>query len=54
MTLTGGRPMKRIGFAFTDVVTGESVYIYEDYFGRTYIANEGFTLFRSGWKTTNY
>lgn len=41
--------MKRTGFAFTDVVSGKPVYYYEDFFGRTYMAEAGFTFERVGY-----
>lgn len=36
--LTGGRPMRRVGFAFTDVVSGDAVYVMEDTYGRLWLA----------------
>ena len=45
-TLTGGRPMINIGFAFTDVVTREPVYYYLDQFGRKWMAHNKWGEFR--------
>ncbi len=44
--LTGGRPMKRICFMFTDVVSGKPVYRFEDAYGRPWMANHRWALFR--------
>lgn len=46
-TLTGGRPMKREGFAFTDIVSGLPVHRYRDAFGNLWLADNGsWSLFR--------
>lgn len=44
--LTGGRPMKLIGFAFTDVVDGQAVNYYIDKFDRVWMANSRWSRFR--------
>lgn len=44
--LTGGRPMRRIGYAFTDIVSGKAVYRWEDRYGRKWLAEEAWSLFR--------
>ncbi len=44
--LLGGRPMKRVGFAFTDRVSGRSVNYYRDRYGRYWMAEHGWALFR--------
>lgn len=36
--LLGGRPMKRIASGFVDIVSGNSVDLYEDSFGRRWYA----------------
>ena len=41
MFLTGGRPMTVIGDGFTDIVSGERVKIYRDYYGREWMASAG-------------
>jgi hypothetical protein len=46
MWLTGGRPMKPIEKRFTDVVTGRDVWLYEDAFGRRWLAFEPWSWFR--------
>jgi len=43
---TGGRPMIKGKAAFIDVVTGNDVYYYTDYYGREWLAEEGFYSFR--------
>lgn len=51
--LTGGRPMRAIDDnRFTDVVDGKRVGLYEDKFGRTYLANHGWSWFRVGINST--
>lgn len=45
--LTGGRPMKREGYAFTDKVSGKGVEYRRDSFGRLWLADGGaWSLFR--------
>lgn len=44
--LTGGRPMKREGFAFVDLISGKSVCYYSDAFGRRWLAKGPWSLFR--------
>lgn len=44
--LTGGRPMARTGFAFTDSVSRESVCYYTDKLGRNWLATGAWSLFR--------
>ena len=44
--VTGGRPMKRVEYRFTDMITGHPVYYYEDTFGRIWMATSAWALFR--------
>ena len=45
--LTGGRPMKREGYAFRDVVSGRGVEYRRDLLGRLWLADGGpWSLFR--------
>lgn len=44
--LTGGRPMRRDGFAFTDRVSGESVCYWTDRLGRRWLATGAWSWFR--------
>jgi hypothetical protein len=44
--LTGGRPMKRIRHAFTDIVVGKPVYEFKDRFGRRFLAYNCWAWFR--------
>jgi hypothetical protein len=44
--LTGGRPMIREGFNFTDRVSGESVCDYRDRLGRRWMATSKWARFR--------
>ena len=46
MKLTGGRPMKFEGHAFTDHVSGEAVRYYVDFFGRRWLATHSWSSFR--------
>lgn len=46
MTITGGRPMRHISFAFTDVVSGRPVHRFVDAFGRTWLAEGRWSRFR--------
>lgn len=46
MKLTGGRPMRKIGYAFADKVSGKSVNYYVDYFGNVWMANGAWSKFR--------
>ena len=43
---TGGRPMKRLDYRFTDHISGDPVYYYEDTFGRIWMATSAWALFR--------
>lgn len=43
-----GRPMTRVGFAFTDTVVNEPVYYYRDTFGRLWMAQGAWARFRVG------
>lgn len=49
--LTGGRPMVRERFAFTDIVSGDKIYHFTDRLGRRWIATSPWALFRV---TTEY
>lgn len=44
--LTGGRPMTKVCFMFTDVVSGEPVYRFEDTYGRAWMATHRWSFFR--------
>lgn len=44
--LTGGRPMRREGFAFVDRISGKSVCYYTDAFRRRWLATGPWSLFR--------
>lgn len=44
--ITGGRPMKLIGFAFINVVDGRAVNYYIDKFDRIWMANGPWSRFR--------
>jgi len=44
--LTGGRPMKKLSYAFLDVVSKRDVYYFEDRFGRTWLAESPWSIFR--------
>lgn len=44
--LTGGRPMRFKGRAFTDVVVGKAVNDYTDGLGRDWLAHGAWSLFR--------
>lgn len=44
--LLGGRPMKFDGYAFRDIVDGQQVYYYRDGYGRRWMANGQWSLFR--------
>lgn len=44
--LSGGRPMSKVIYAFRDVVKHEPVFIFEDHFGRYWMANNRWSLFR--------
>ena len=41
-TIISRLTMKRIGYNFTDSVSGEGVYDYEDKYGEKYMANYPF------------
>ena len=43
---TGGRPMRRLDYRFTDHISGDPVYYYEDTFGRIWMATSAWALFR--------
>ena len=44
--LTGGRPMQRQDYRFTDVVSGKPVFHFRDFFGRLWLAEHPWALFR--------
>lgn len=44
--LVGGRPMQRLGFAFTDKVSGKPVFYWRDAFGREWMAEHRWAWFR--------
>lgn len=44
--ITGGRPMKRLSYRFTDHISGKCVYHYEDLYGRVWMATSSWALFR--------
>lgn len=44
--LTGGRPMKKTGYAFTDKVTGKSVFYWKDDIGLNWLAEHAWSSFR--------
>lgn len=44
--LTGGRPMVRGEYRFTDILTGKPVYYFTDYFGRVWLATHKWASFR--------
>lgn len=44
--LTGGRPMQIMGYSFTDIVSGLPVFVCKDTFGRYWLANGRWSLFR--------
>jgi hypothetical protein len=44
--LTGGRPMRREGYAFTDQVTGKGVLYFRDRLGRKWLAEGPWSFFR--------
>lgn len=44
--ILGGRPMKCDGFAFTDIVSGHSVYAWTDTLGRRWLAEYSWSWFR--------
>jgi len=44
--VTGGRPMRRVETLFIDVVSGESVGLYVDSFGRHWMATNSWGMFR--------
>lgn len=44
--LLGGRPMTYIGYAFTDVIIDQPVYYWRDSYGRVWLANNRWGLFR--------
>lgn len=44
--LLGGRPMMCEGFAFTDLVSGRSVYYWRDRLGRPWLAESAWASFR--------
>lgn len=46
MQLTGGRPMKYCGSAFTDKVSGKAIKHYTDQLGRQWLAENSYSLFR--------
>ena len=46
MRILGGRPMKMLGYNFTDVVSGKQVNNYVDTMGRHWLANGKWSWFR--------
>ena len=44
--LLGGRPMTPLGFAFIDLVSGKPVFYFADKFGRCWLAEHPWSLFR--------
>lgn len=44
--LFGGRPMKVLEWRFNDAVQGGAVYLCEDRYGRRWLANGAWSLFR--------
>ena len=44
--ITGGRPMRKIGFAFTDTVTGKPIFYFKDLLGRAWLAEHRWASFR--------
>jgi hypothetical protein len=44
--LTGGRPMKHVGYAFTDKVTGREVHYFRDDIGLNWMAEHAWAFFR--------
>ncbi len=44
--ITGGRPMVKGEYRFTDIISGEPVYYFTDYFGREWLARHKWSLFR--------
>ena len=45
-SITGGRPMKRGDFLFTDILNGRPVFSFQDKFGRYWMAENPCSLFR--------
>lgn len=43
---TGGRPMKRLEYVFTDKVNGRGVWYWRDRLGRSWMAQGPWALFR--------
>lgn len=44
--LTGGRPMKRVRYAFTDAVSGKEVFYFRDDIGLNWLAEKPWSWFR--------
>lgn len=44
--ILGGRPMRRVEYAFTDRVTGKPVFRWKDSLGRYWLAEHAWALFR--------
>lgn len=44
--VTGGRPMRDVGHAFTDHVSGNAVRYWRDRLGRVWMAEGAWSLFR--------
>lgn len=44
--MTGGRPMKRGSYRFTDHITGRCVYYFTDAYGRKWMATSPWDTFR--------
>lgn len=45
-TLSGGRPMNKVIYAFRDVVKHRPIFIFRDYFGRYWMAEHSWSLSR--------
>ena len=44
--LTGARPMIKLGYAFTDMLSGARVYDFVDQKGRLWLATDRWSIFR--------
>lgn len=44
--LLGGRPMRCLGYAFTDKVSGRTVFYWRDRLNRDWLAEGAWSLFR--------
>lgn len=45
-SITGGRPMRKGDCLFLDIVSGKPVYSFQDKFGRYWMAENPYSLFR--------